>query len=129
MHMSARPGASEWKEVTELAASASAPAFGLPHRRNKSIVLGTFNIRKLGSAAGRSTGAWEFLLLICGRFDLLAIQYDSGVFCFSDLIAETRPGQRYADLSRSQQKAILRKTECDVSDHMPAWIRLPIPGA
>ena len=32
--------------------------FGLPHRRTKSVTIGTFNIRKLGAVKNRSEGAW-----------------------------------------------------------------------
>ncbi len=65
--------ATEWRKIMALA-NASAESFGLPKRRNKSVVLGTFNIRKLGSVKKRSPMAWEFLQLVAGRFDLLAIQ-------------------------------------------------------
>lgn len=67
--------ASEWHKIINLA-EASAEDFGLPRRRSKSIVLGTFNIRKLGKFKGstRSPQAWNFLEMISKRFDLLAIQ-------------------------------------------------------
>jgi endonuclease/exonuclease/phosphatase family metal-dependent hydrolase len=48
--------------------------FGLPRRRRKSVVLGTFNIRKFGKVKGRSTQARNFIEKICRRFDLLAVQ-------------------------------------------------------
>lgn len=67
--------ASEWNKIMNLA-QASAEDFGLPRRRSKSVVLGTFNIRKLGRVKGgpHSPRAWDFLEIICKRFDLLAIQ-------------------------------------------------------
>lgn len=49
-------------------------AFGLPRRRSKSVVIGTFNIRKLGALKNRSDEAWQFLADTCAPFDLLAIQ-------------------------------------------------------
>lgn len=48
--------------------------FGLPEERKKSVLLGTFNIRELGAVKNRSRQSWEFLKLICSRFDLVAIQ-------------------------------------------------------
>ena len=35
----------------------------------------------------------------------------------------------FGDLKKSERSYILARTEHDVSDHMPAWIRLPVPGA
>ncbi len=48
--------------------------FGLPEPRTKSVVLGTFNIRELGKVSNRSEQAWNFLVMICRHFDLLAVQ-------------------------------------------------------
>lgn len=55
---------------------------GLPKRSSKSVLIATFNIRKLGSAEdrtdrrrkGRTPGAWHFLALACSPFDLIAVQ-------------------------------------------------------
>lgn len=63
----------EWNKILKLA-KRSAHRFGLPRRRRKSVVLGTFNIRKLGVVKNKSPKAWEFLEMTCKRFDLLAIQ-------------------------------------------------------
>lgn len=63
----------EWKQIANLAKT-SAEDYGLPQRRHKSVVIGTFNIRKLGKVTGRSTQAWDFLAMVCERFDLLAVQ-------------------------------------------------------
>src|SRR5688500_15553862 len=69
--------ATEWQTInatlTEFLATEREP-FGLPEQREKSVLLGTFNIRELGALASRSPQAWDFLDLICKRFDLLAIQ-------------------------------------------------------
>mmetsp|Transcript_4007 Transcript_4007/g.5815 ORF Transcript_4007/g.5815 Transcript_4007/m.5815 type:complete len:406 (+) Transcript_4007:81-1298(+) len=48
--------------------------YGFPNRVQGSALIGSFNIRKLGSAANRSVNTWKFLGLICNCFDLLAIQ-------------------------------------------------------
>jgi len=63
----------EWQKIfDELATNAS--TYGLPERRTGSAVIGSFNIRKLGSADNRSPESWKFLGQICQQFDLLAIQ-------------------------------------------------------
>jgi hypothetical protein len=69
--------ATEWEKInatlTESLAAEREP-FGLPERREKSVLLGTFNIRELGAVQARSEQAWDFLELICRRFDLISIQ-------------------------------------------------------
>lgn len=64
---------SDWKKIMALAES-SAEDFGLPAPRRKSVVIGSFNIRKLGTVKNRSPQAWDFLEMISERFDLLAVQ-------------------------------------------------------
>jgi hypothetical protein len=63
----------EWKKIAALSET-SAEDFGLPRRRPTSVVIGTFNIRKLGALKKRTPQAWELLLTICRRFDMLAVQ-------------------------------------------------------
>jgi endonuclease/exonuclease/phosphatase family metal-dependent hydrolase len=63
----------QWKKINGLFAS-SGEKFGLPERRYASIVLGTFNIRKLGKITNKSKGSWDFLTKVCERFDILAVQ-------------------------------------------------------
>lgn len=48
--------------------------YGFPQRREGSVLLGSFNIRKLGDPTNRTDGDWEFLARICAQFDLLAVQ-------------------------------------------------------
>ena len=48
--------------------------YGLPQREYGSVLLGSFNIRKLGSPRSRNAGTWEFLADVCRSFDLLAVQ-------------------------------------------------------
>ena len=67
----ARFSTSEWNRINR---SEPFECFGLPERRTKSVVIGTFNIRKLGSLKKRGSQAWAFLERICERFDLLAVQ-------------------------------------------------------
>lgn len=70
--------ASEWKKIRTALAS-DPDLYGLPKRVYGSIVLGSFNIRKLGSLSSKGThqrdeGAMSFLADICRHFDLLAVQ-------------------------------------------------------
>lgn len=65
--------AEEWKLIRDTL-DKDPVRFGLPKRVYGSVVLGSFNIRKLGSARGRNQNTWEFLAYICEHFDLLAIQ-------------------------------------------------------
>ena len=48
--------------------------YGLPQREYGSVLIGSFNIRKLGSARSRNSDTWKFLADVCRSFDLLAVQ-------------------------------------------------------
>ena len=48
--------------------------YGFPERRDGSVLLGSFNIRKLGDPEKRTDGEWEFLARVCAQFDLLGVQ-------------------------------------------------------
>lgn len=69
----------EWHKIRALF-DAEAEKFGLPERRDESVLLASFNIRKLGGlrdskgAPSRSREAWRFLGDICSRFDLIGVQ-------------------------------------------------------
>lgn len=63
----------EWKHINALL-DKDPDKFGLPKRIYGTVVLGSFNIRKLGSSRNRSKETWEFLARICRQFDLIAIQ-------------------------------------------------------
>ena len=63
----------EWTKIHNLI-DARGESFGLPPRRPGSIVIGSFNIRKLGAVASKSAGAWTTFAKIAERYDLLAIQ-------------------------------------------------------
>lgn len=56
-------------------------------------------------------------------------EFDFGMFNFVDLFAEALHGKPLKDLSSTQKKTLFSKFEYDVSDHMPIWIRLPMPYA
>ncbi len=72
--MAAKPFTSEeWKKINETLKEDPAK-FGMPERRYGSVVLGAFNIRKLGSTKKRNETTWKFLAHVCAQFDLLAIQ-------------------------------------------------------
>lgn len=63
----------EWEKIKALFAS-NPYAYGLPRREYGSVVLASFNIRKLGRAGARSANTWDFLAQVCNQFDLLAVQ-------------------------------------------------------
>ncbi len=50
--------------------------YGLPERHYGSVLIASFNIRKLGksSASGRDEATLQFLADVCRRFDLVAVQ-------------------------------------------------------
>ena len=52
--------------------------------------------------------------------------YDYGVFNIADLIAEALYGKGIRSLNIRQKKAIYKKAEFEISDHMPAWVRLEL---
>lgn len=65
--------AAEWDKINaEL--DRDPAAYGLPERVYGSIVVGSFNIRKLGRLGARNAATWSFLARVCKQFDLLAIQ-------------------------------------------------------
>ena len=68
----------EWTKIRK-AVAADPESYGLPQRVYGSLVLGSFNIRKLGKlitggSQQRDAKAWDFLASVCRHFDLLAIQ-------------------------------------------------------
>ena len=71
MAKSFAPG--EWTRVNALLDRRHAD-FGLPERRADSVVLASFNIRKLGQVKNKSPGAWAFLKRFCECCDLIAVQ-------------------------------------------------------
>lgn len=72
--MAAKPyNDEEWDKIMQTLRSTEGH-FGLPERVYGSVVLGSFNIRKLGSPKSRNQRTWEFLAHVCRHFDLLAVQ-------------------------------------------------------
>jgi len=65
--------ADRWRKINEELAGNPAE-YGLPERRDDSIVLASFNIRKLGKVTGKSKNAREFLARFCSCCDLIAVQ-------------------------------------------------------
>lgn len=65
--------ADEWRLInTKL--DATPERFGFPTRREGSVLLGSFNIRKLGNPDNRTEDEWAFLARVCAQFDLLGMQ-------------------------------------------------------
>ncbi|WP_411845421.1 endonuclease/exonuclease/phosphatase family protein [Roseibacillus persicicus] len=68
----------QWEQVFDQLGDREAQ-YGLPLRRDGSLVLSSFNIRKFGALmrAGktkRSQGSWQLLVRFCERCDFVAIQ-------------------------------------------------------
>ena len=55
--------------------------------------------------------------------------FDYGVVNFVDLFAQATHDRNREDLSKTELKAFYKRFEHDVTDHMPIWIRLPVPQA
>lgn len=63
----------EWDAI--MAQLEQSPAnYGFPRRVYGSVLIGSFNIRKLGSSRSRNERIWQFLAHICRQYDLLAVQ-------------------------------------------------------
>jgi len=54
--------------------------------------------------------------------------FNYGVFNFTDLFARALMGEAYTRLTKAEKKALGKKFEHSVSDHMPIWVRIPRPG-
>ena len=55
--------------------------------------------------------------------------YDYGVFDFPELFAQAIHAKSFFQLNKTQIQSIYTKSKADVSDHMPIWVRIPIPGS
>lgn len=53
--------------------------------------------------------------------------YNYGVFNMANLIAQALHNKNINEVTENQRKEIYKRAEFDISDHMPVWIRLPIP--
>ena len=54
--------------------------------------------------------------------------YDYGVFDFVELCSQAIHGTNFYLLTATKRKDLLRRAKADVSDHMPIWVRIAIPG-
>jgi len=52
---------------------------------------------------------------------------DYGVFEFTQLICKALHGKRLGALTRSQKEELFSRLEHSISDHMPLWLRMPLP--
>ena len=55
--------------------------------------------------------------------------FNYGVFDFVELFSQSVHNKTFTDLTAAQRTKLLSNTKADVSDHMPIWVRIPIPGA
>ncbi|WP_293057237.1 MULTISPECIES: hypothetical protein [unclassified Moorena] len=52
---------------------------------------------------------------------------DYGVLNFVELFSDALYNRGVSELSLSEKKAFFRRFEHEVSDHLPLWLRLPLP--
>jgi endonuclease/exonuclease/phosphatase family metal-dependent hydrolase len=52
---------------------------------------------------------------------------DYGMFNFVELFSQALHDQPFGKLSSDEQQALFKRFEHNVSDHMPIWLRLPLP--
>jgi hypothetical protein len=50
-----------------------------------------------------------------------------GVFEFTQLICKALHGKRLGALTRNQKQELFSRLEHSISDHMPLWLRMPLP--
>jgi hypothetical protein len=56
--------------------------------------------------------------------------YGYGVFYFTDLIAKTPHNKdSFVTLTKTQRDSLISRANADISDHLPAWTRIPLPSA
>ena len=54
---------------------------------------------------------------------------DYGVFDFTDLFSiALNKGKALKELTKAESRAFIKRFEHSVSDHMPIWLRLPLPS-
>lgn len=63
----------EWQRINSQL-QADPERYGMPERRDGSVVFGSWNLREFGAVANRSAGAHAFIAAFAGRCDLLAVQ-------------------------------------------------------
>ncbi len=71
--MSSRFDEEQWSKI-RATLDKDPTKYGIPKREYGSVVLASFNIRKLGAIDKRRQETWDFLAHVCQHFDLLAIQ-------------------------------------------------------
>ena len=81
----------EWQKMNA-EFNTSAAKYGLPARRSDSIIIGSFNIRKLGDIEKRTDESWQLFKNTLERFDLIAIQEvmenSEGLYHLKELLGE-----------------------------------------
>ena len=81
----------EWQKINA-EFNTSAASYGLPARRSDSVIIGSFNIRKLGDINKRTNESWQLFKNSLQRFDLIAIQEvmdnSEGLYHLKELLGE-----------------------------------------
>lgn len=53
--------------------------------------------------------------------------YDYGVFYFVNMFSKALFDKPFSEISTAQQDEIYNKCKADVSDYVPAWVRIVLP--
>ncbi|ETN92063.1 Endonuclease/Exonuclease/phosphatase family protein [Gammaproteobacteria bacterium MOLA455] len=81
----------DWQKINA-EFNTSAAKYGLPARRSDSVIIGSFNIRKLGDIKKRTDESWQLFKNTLERFDLIAIQEvmenSEGLYHLKELLGE-----------------------------------------
>ena len=81
----------EWQKINA-EFNTSAVKYGLPARRSDSLIIGSFNIRKLGDIKKRTDESWQLFKNTLERYDLIAIQEvidnSEGIYHLKELLGE-----------------------------------------
>ncbi len=63
----------EWKKIMDRLIQ-NPKKYGLPQKIYGTVLLASFNVRKLGKICNRTKETWEFLAYVCRHFDLISVQ-------------------------------------------------------
>lgn len=94
--MSEQFSTDDWERINQTL-EADPERYGMPKRRRKSIIMGSWNIRKFGGPDGHSEQAREFYNRFAKNCDLLAVQEaQTDMFSLRDLCGRMNASRRGA---------------------------------
>ena len=97
----------EWAKINATL-RADPKRYGLPQREYGSVLLGSFNIRKIGNTRNRSPETWQFLAETCRSFDLIAVQESRQEACRENPTELTEEEERIVQKLRRQDAEVRR---------------------